>query len=114
MIDSREYAKITEHLNEFCIPKQLLGFDFLVTGISILQNNPDVKITLLYDEIAKMHNTKASNVERSIRHAIKCAYDNCMDCKFDTFKRICFTNKKPSNSEFLKSVTIELILKEAY
>lgn len=112
MINSREYLKISNLLTEFCIPKNLLGYEYLITSISVLCNNPRIQITDLYDRVAKEHNSKASNCERSIRHAIECGYDNCMDCKFDTFKRVCYTNKKPSNSEFLKSVAIELRLQE--
>ena len=113
MIDTKTYAKLSNLLREFCVPKNLLGYKYIISGVNILFNNPEISITNLYREIAKEHNSELSRVERAIRHAIERGYDNCIDCHFDTFKRVCYNNKKPSNSEFLQSLAIELRLQES-
>lgn len=114
MIDTKTYAKLSNLLREFCIPKNLSGYNYIILAIYVLyKNNSDFSIADLYSEIAKEYNTKASNVERSIRQAIERGYDICMDCNFDTFKRVSFSNKKPQNSEFLKGLAIEFRLQES-
>lgn len=113
MIDIKTYEKLSNLLREFCIPKNLLGYKYIISGVNILFKNPEISITNLYSEIAKEHNSEPSRVERAIRHAIERGYDNCIDCHFDTFRRVCYNNKRPSNSEFLQSVAIELRLQES-
>lgn len=113
MIDIKTYEKLSNLLREFCIPKNLLGYKYIISGINMLYNNPEISITNLYKQIAKEYKSEISRVERAIRHAIERGYDNCMDCNFDTFRRVCYNNKKPSNSEFLQSVAIELRLQES-
>lgn len=114
MINPKQYKKIAKLLNEFCIPKNLSGYNYIISAIYVLyKNNSDFSIADLYSEIAKEYNTKPSNVERSIRHAIERGYDICMDCNFDTFRRVSFSNKKPQNSEFLKGLEIEFRLQES-
>lgn len=112
MINANKYVTITEMLTEFCIPKNLLGYEYIISAVEILHKNPKIQIFDLYTEVAKIHDSKAANCERSIRHAIECGYNNCIECGFDTFKRVSFSNKRPCNSEFLKSLFYELKLSE--
>lgn len=111
-MENSRYIEITNLLKEFCVPKNLLGYEYIISAVEILYDNPKILIFDLYEEIAKLHDSKAANCERSIRHAIECGYNNCIECGLDTFKRVCFSNKKPCNSEFLKSVYMELKILE--
>lgn len=106
-MNTKEYVKIAELLNEFCIPKHLLGYRMILNAIYILSQNPNISVIDLYTKVAKMHNSTVSRTERAIRYAIESGYDNCKMCGLDTFKRICYSNGKPSNNEFLKALYLE-------
>lgn len=55
------------------IPANLNGFDYIADAIEILDKEKNTKTTHLYHEVGKMHDTKWSCVERSIRHAFQVA-----------------------------------------
>lgn len=106
-MNREEYIKISELLKEFCIPKHLEGYKMIMSAIKVLSKNPDISVIDLYTKVAEMHNSTVSRTERAIRYAIESGYDNCKMCGLDTFKRICYSNGKPSNNEFLKSLCFE-------
>lgn len=107
MNNPKQYKEIIELLTEFSIPKHLRGYQMIINAIQILSENPDISVIDLYTKVAEMHNSTVSRTERAIRYAIESGYDNCKMCGLDTFKRICYSNGKPSNNEFLKSLFFE-------
>ena len=65
-------------LNSIGVPTNLLGYDYLKTGLEIVLNKPDLirQVTqVLYPSIAVEHNTTSARVERTIRHAIEVVYE---------------------------------------
>lgn len=111
-MNREEYIKISELLKEFCIPKHLRGYQMIMSAIQVLSENPDISVIDLYRKVAEMHNSTVSRTERAMRYAIESGYDNCRMCDIDTFKRVCFSNGKPSNHEFLKALCFEYELSQ--
>ena len=111
-MNTKEYVKIAELLNEFCIPKHLLGYRMILNAIYILSQNPNISVIELYERVAEMNNSKVSRTERAIRYAIEAAYENCKMYNINTFKRVSFANGKPSNHEFLKALCFEYELSQ--
>ena len=66
----------------------------------------------LYPEIAKMHHTTSSRVERAIRHAIEVAWSRGkMDTINELFGYTINTGKgKPTNSEFIALISDKMRL----
>lgn len=113
MNNPKQYKEIVELLNEFSIPKHLRGYRMIIDAIQVLSENPNISVLDLYTKVAEIHNSTVSRTERAIRYAIESGYDNCKMCGIDTFKRVCFSNEKPSNSEFLKALFFEYELLKA-
>ena len=112
-MNTKEYVKIAELLNEFCIPKHLLGYRMILNAIYILSQNPNISVIGLYERVAEMNNSNVCRTERAIRYAIEAAYENCKMYNINTFKRVSFANGKPSNHEFLKALCFEYELSQA-
>ena len=111
-MNTKEYVKIAELLNEFCIPKHLFGYRMILNAIYILSQDPNISVIELYERAAKMNNSNVSRTERAIRYAIEAAYENCKMYNINTFKRVSFANGKPSNHEFLKALCFEYELSQ--
>lgn len=110
--------KTSELLHNLGVPSQIKGYQYLREGILMLYKSTDFigGITRsLYPEIAKRHNTTASRVERAIRHAIEVAWNRgdyqMMNKLFG--HSIDFDRSKPTNSEFLVTVSDALRLGNA-
>ena len=95
-------------LNSMGVPTNLLGYEFLRTGLEIVLDKPNLirQVTrVLYPSIALEHNTTPSRVERNIRHAIEFVYDQG---NFEALRRITGTPSyykgKLTNSEFISNV----------
>jgi len=66
--------RIGQQLRRMHIPGSLKGHLYLVEAIKLVTNDPERLNYItkgLYLDIAKMHGTKASKVERAMRHAIR-------------------------------------------
>ena len=107
--------KTSELLHNLGIPSQIKGYQYLREGILLLYQNNDFigGITRnLYPEIARLHDTTASRVERAIRHAIEVSWNrgdyNIMNKLFG--HSIDFDRAKPTNSEFLVTISDALRL----
>ena len=63
--------KATNALIEMGMPADIRGFKYIVDAMQMFEDKTvrTGKITTLYSEIAKLHDTTASRVERAIRHA---------------------------------------------
>lgn len=69
--------KAINALIEMGMPADIKGFHYIVDAMCLFENTEwrNGKLTILYEEIAKMNNTKASRVERTIRHAFSFAIE---------------------------------------
>lgn len=57
--------------------------------------------TRLYPEIAEKYGTKASDVERAIRHGITVAWERKKEASFNAVFGDCVCAKKPTNGDFI-------------
>lgn len=106
---------ISKMLHELGIPSHIKGYQYIREGITLLYNNPDIigAITKqLYPDIASKYKTTVSRVERAIRHAIEVSWNRCdWDLMEDIFGNSVDIDKaKPTNSEFIATVTDKLKL----
>lgn len=98
--------KAIEILKDVGVPASIKGYEYLKSAINCVLNDRTYleQITKrLYPDIAAMHGTTASRVERAIRHAVEVAFTN-MDPDQIThyFGRCCRYDKgKATNSEFI-------------
>lgn len=71
-----EKRKIEDLLDKFNMPIDNLGYRYLITALEIYMKDINIKITSIYKEVAEIHNTTASRVERAIRHSTECIERN--------------------------------------
>lgn len=114
-IDQDLEIKTSELLHNLGVPSQIKGYQYLREGILMLYQSTDFigSITSnLYPEIARRHDTTATRVERAIRHAIEISWNRgdyqVMNKLFG--HSIDFDRSKPTNSEFLVTVSDALRL----
>lgn len=77
---------IEETLIKCGMPVGLKGFQYIPEACAVLAENPNIKITVMYEVVAKKFDTTASRVERAIRHAFlrgyklgnKAVYESCL------------------------------------
>ena len=74
-----------------------IGFDFWLTAIRIYLKNRQISMMTLYNEIAKITNKTASQIERSMRIASETAKEN--------IKKLYDYNGKLSNKTILILIT---------
>ena len=72
-------SKLKRLLIQCGVEPSMKGYDYLVSGIMLeIENKHDgntpLKITYIYEKVAKKYNTTAANVERCIRHSIRNAF----------------------------------------
>ena len=68
--------KTIDVLLQMEVPASIKGFTYICDAIELFDTDPyypDGKICSLYFEIARLHETTASRVERAIRHAFEVA-----------------------------------------
>ena len=114
------YAKkdrIREILDSTSLDRNLKGFEYLVTAISLACRSHTfyrAMTTVIYPETARVHGTTATAVERCIRHALDSAWmRGNLDTQYDYFGNTIDENRgKPTNSEFIARVTEALRLEE--
>jgi two-component system response regulator (stage 0 sporulation protein A) len=102
--------RISNYLHNICIPSHIKGYKFLTTAVIMVYKDFNVLDSItkqLYPAIAKSYDTTDSRVERAIRHAIEVAWkdeDNKDFIDSHLGPMISF-KKKPTNSEFIASLT---------
>ena len=99
-------TKIKEALFKAGVPAHIKGYHYLKTGIELVLKNPEKihSITkVLYPEIATVHGTTSSRVERAIRHAVEYTFDNAAPDTIEEFfgNSIPYGTGKPTNSHFI-------------
>ncbi len=96
--------KIYDILSELAVPFAIKGRDYLVRAVAIVLQQGRPQMTKeVYPQIAAEFETKASRVERAIRHAIERVFDNANSeaiRKYFGFN-ISFIKGKLTNSEFI-------------
>lgn len=109
--DTNELAeRISNYLHNIGIPSHIKGYKFLTSAVIMVYQDFNLLDSItkrLYPAIADTYGTTDSRVERAIRHAIEVAwkdpsnadYINKMLTPMITF------DKKPTNSEFIASLT---------
>lgn len=87
------------------------GFEYVVSGVEKLYNNPHIGTIKLYNDIAKEFNDTPSRVERAIRYYVQM----CMiEGDKEKLKMLNMKTNKTGNpvvTEFLRAITIYLKIK---
>lgn len=102
--------RISDILHDVGVPMHLKGYSYLMSALKLAQLTPGLINTIttkLYPQVAQLHETTASRVERSIRHAIKCAFDRAspdVTCKYFGNSMSGFKGK-PTNGEFIATMS---------
>lgn len=115
VVDNTLKISITDLLHSLGIPSHIKGFQYIRDGIELMykdKNYINAVTKELYPAIAKKYETTSSRVERAIRHAIEISwmrgdYD-LMDELFGN--SVDFDRSKPTNSEFIVTLTDRLKL----
>jgi len=70
--------KIVELFKQLGLPNNLKGYEYCVTAIKVYKQKGNVPFTKeIYPEVAKIHGTTPSKVDRTIRNAITVMADRC-------------------------------------
>lgn len=104
-------VRIRDLLTELAIPANILGYTYLQEAIvaTVVEEGMAHKVTKeLYPRIAQKYGTKASRVERAIRHAIEVGLNNCPVKVLDKYFGNSFRKGKLTNAAFIAK-TAELL-----
>lgn len=104
---------IDKILIDIGIQSKYSGYKYLRDGIALAVKDPEIvgSVTkLLYPEIAKMNDTTASRVERSIRNAIEQTWEKSLRVHkmFEYMENS--IKKRPTNSEFIAIIADKIRL----
>jgi two-component system response regulator (stage 0 sporulation protein A) len=110
-------TRITQIMRDVGVPAHIKGYQYMRDAIIMAVKNREIISAVtkrLYPELAKIHKTTPSRVERAIRHAIEVAWNRGkVDTINDLFGYTINTRKgKPTNSEFIAMVADTLRLNE--
>lgn len=106
---------VTDIIVEIGVPAHVKGYCYLRTAIMLTAQRPDLIYAMtkeLYPAVGDIYDTTSQRVERAIRHAIELAWDNGdMDILSNYFSyRIRKTTDKPTNSEFIATISDKIRL----
>jgi two-component system response regulator (stage 0 sporulation protein A) len=119
-IKSAEYViletQVTNIIYKLGVPANIKGYRYLREAIILAVNNPDIIYAVtkeLYPAVAQIFDTTTPRVERSIRHAITVAWRRMdTDIINEYFRhRMSFSMTKPTNSEFIATISDRLLLR---
>lgn len=88
---------VENQLYKLMISTNLLGFTYLKEAILLKLENPHIKMTTIYDKIARTHNTLSTRVDRCMRTAITSSFNE----NKNIFLSYCQFEKKPSSMNFI-------------
>ena len=71
--------EIKELLNKLGIRINVKGYWFWITAIEYKAEHKDANMSEIYYEVAKLHNTTYSRVERALRHAYEYVKGNLQE-----------------------------------
>jgi len=97
---------ITKFIQNMGIPSNLLGYRYIRTAVLLAYEDEEYLryiVKKLYVEVAKIHNTTSSKVERAIRTAVEAAWKNGNTRYLNKMFRYTINPEKgvPTNSQFL-------------
>ena len=109
--------EVTELLHYLGVPSQLKGYAYLREGILMLYKSAGFTSGItkqIYPAIANLYNTTPSRVERAIRHAIEISWNRA---DYEMMNKIFghsidYDRAKPTNSEFMMTLSDALRLKQ--
>ena len=108
MVINTETVKIqtSNVLLQIGIPGNVAGSKYLLRAVSIAVNNPNAVMNItkmIYPIIAMEYNSKTSNIERAIRHAIDISWNKNKIVHLNQIfgVNIYSSKEKPTNSEFI-------------
>lgn len=109
-------AIITDIIQEICVPAHVKGYNYLRDGIKLSVETPqylNAVTTRLYPAIAMKYDVSSESVERSIRNAIKIAWDRGSQDAFSKYfgYNSKIRKKQPTNAEFIAKIADELRIK---
>lgn len=97
--------EIIHSLREINFPAHVKGYAYAKTALEIVLNKPESIEAItkeLYPEVARIHHTTPSRVERALRHGIELIYDrNTPDDLNEILGPFNWNKDKLTNSEFL-------------
>ena len=100
--------EIVHSLREINFPAHVKGYGYAKTALEIVLNRPESIEAItkeLYPEVARIHRTTSSRVERALRHGIELVYDRNTPDDLNEFLGPSNWNKgRLTNSEFLAVV----------
>lgn len=110
-------TQIVLALRDLGIPANLLGYEYLKTGISLCMKDPSYANSMtkrLYPDIARAHNTTSYRAERAIRHAIEIAWDRGDPEAMERYFGWTISKKagKPTNGEFIATVAEQIRMEQ--
>ncbi|BED92254.1 MAG: sporulation transcription factor Spo0A [Candidatus Improbicoccus pseudotrichonymphae] len=110
VIEENKFGAI-KVLHKLGMPANLQGYYFFVNSITRLfkNDNPDdthVARTLIYDYLSQTYNISPYKLEKSMRHAIDCTWEQADTDVLEYFFGVSsrFLIKKPSIYEFINSI----------
>ncbi len=117
IITEENELEVTELLHYLGVPSQLKGYAYLREGILMLYKSAGVTSGItkqIYPAIANLYNTTPSRVERAIRHAIEISWNRA---DYEMMNKIFghsidYDRAKPTNSEFMMTLSDALRLKQ--
>lgn len=112
------YAKeelVRNILDSMSIDQKMKGYEYLVTATGICCRSHKLfreMTTTVYPEVARLHGSTPTRVERCMRHAIDVAWTRGdINRQYEYFGNTIDGNRgKPTNSEFIARVIVELRL----
>ena len=97
--------EIVHSLREINFPAHVKGYSYAKTALEIVLNKPESIEAItkeLYPEVARIHHTTPSRVERALRHGVELIYDrNTPDDLNELLGPSSWNKGKLTNSEFL-------------
>ena len=98
--------KINKDLFTMTFSPKHTGYSYIVEAIKIIIKKQGIVGSLnneVYPLIAAKYGTTTSNVERNIRNAIVCAYNNCdnLNYEININNLFCSFKFRPTNKEFI-------------
>ena len=104
---------VTDYLHNFGIPASIKGYRYLRSAIMMAvedENIISMVTKILYPEVAKQYNSTPSRVERAIRHSINSGWNRGRPEYIDSIFGNTFDRAKPTNSQFIATLSDKIRL----
>jgi len=117
-VNMNRRKQIADILNSLGFPSNLRGYYYLLDAVELCMNDRSLIFSMtngLYPEVARLHSSTASRVERGMRHAIETAFlygsTEAQERYFGS--SINFNKGKPTNRHFISAIVNDLTFQEA-